>query len=140
MAASTSYLPYAAPELKAPALRKPSGEAEQIHLILGFNRFLLRFACPFHSWNWPRPIQGESPAGFDAGFDAHQTCFKCTVERLYNTTRLEAGPLYRTHVPGEADTPFFRLAQLFKFLSLKSFDATLRLVRALRRTPTQAIS
>jgi hypothetical protein len=136
MATSPSYLPYAAPEFKTPAFRKSSGDAEQIHLLPGLNRLLLRLVCPIHSWNWPRPIQGESPAGFDA----HQTCFKCTVERLYNTTRLEAGPLYRIHVPGEADTPFFRLAQLFKFLSLRSFDATLRLVRALRRTPTQAVS
>jgi hypothetical protein len=136
MAASPSYLSFAAPELKAPALRRPSVEAEQIHLVPGINRLLLRLACPFHSWNWPRPIQGESPAGFDA----HQTCFKCTAERLYNTTRLEAGPLYRTYVPGEADTPFFRLAQLFKLLPLKSFNATLRLVRAVRRTPTEAIS
>jgi hypothetical protein len=136
MAASPSYLSFAAPKLKPSAFRKPSVDAEQIHLVPGVNRFLLRLACPFHSWNWPRLIQGESPAGFDA----HQTCFKCTVERLYNTTRLEAGPLYRTHVPGEADTPFFRLAQLFKFLSLRFFDATLRLIRALRRTPTQAVS
>ena len=136
MAASPSYLPYAAPGLRTPAFRRPSVEAEQIHLVPGVNRLLLRLACPIHSWNWPRPIQGESPEGFDA----HQTCFKCTVERLYNTTRLEPGPLYRTQVPGDADTPFFRLALLLKFLALKSFDAMLRLVRALRRTPTQAIS
>ena len=123
-----------------PPLRKPSGEAKQIHLILGFNRLLLRLACPFHSWNWPRPIQGENPARFDAGFDAHQTCFKCTVERLYNTTRLEAGPLYRTRVPGDVETPVNRLALLLKFLSLKFADVTLRVMRALRRTPTQAIS
>jgi hypothetical protein len=140
MAASPSYLPYAAPVLNTPAFRKPSGEAEQIHLVPGFHRLLLRFACPFHSWNWPRPIQSESPARFDAGFDAHQTCFKCTVERLYNTTRLEAGPLYRTHVPGDAETPFNRLGLLLKFLSLRFADATLRAMRVLRRTPTQAIS
>ncbi len=96
MAASHSYLQYAGAGSKNRNLRQPMGHPEGIRLIVGFRRILLKFACPSHAWNWPRPIHGEKP---DA-FDAHQTCFKCSTERFYNTRTLQAGPLYRTLVPG----------------------------------------
>jgi hypothetical protein len=101
VAASHSYLQYVGAGSKNPNLRQPMDTPEGIRLILGFDRILLMFTCPSHAWNWPRPIQGNKPDGFDA----HQTCFKCSTERLYNTNTLQAGPLYRTLVPGTVERP-----------------------------------
>ena len=95
MAASHSYLPYAQPAvrsaLRAQIPRAHLEHSEHIRFVLGFRRILLKLTCPSHRWNWPRPIQGQRPDGFDA----HQTCFKCMTERFYNTRTLQAGPLFR---------------------------------------------
>ncbi|HZP06393.1 MAG TPA: hypothetical protein VFB43_15960 [Terracidiphilus sp.] len=91
MAASHSYLPYAQPVLRAQISHAHLEHSEHIRLVHGFHRVLLKLTCPSHRWNWPRPIQGEKPDGFDA----HQTCFKCMTERFYNTRTLQAGPLFR---------------------------------------------
>ncbi|MGA7339929.1 MAG: hypothetical protein WBE72_20285 [Terracidiphilus sp.] len=111
MAASHSYLRYvdSGPRTREPQ-RQPA-HAESVRLVLGFRRILIRLACPFHEWNWPRPIPGERPEGFDA----HQTCFKCMTERFYDTRMLQAGPLYRSLVPGTADSPFRGLVALLGF-------------------------
>jgi hypothetical protein len=84
-------------KLTGPAV--PIGEDQQrpepgrnVRLIVGFERLLVRLACPSHVWSWPRPIPGEKVDRFDA----HQTCFKCSTERFYNTSTLRAGPLYRS--------------------------------------------
>jgi hypothetical protein len=97
--------------------------------VLGLRRVLLGIACPFHAWNWPRLAKGNLPEGFDA----HQTCFKCNVERLYSTTRLEAGPLYRTLVPRGRENPLRRLAELLRSADsnfVRTLDRAVRLARA----------
>jgi hypothetical protein len=96
VAASHTYLQYVGTGSKNPDRRQRLDYPEGIRLIQGFHSILLKFACPSHAWNWPRPIRGQKPAGFDA----HQTCFKCSTERFYNTSNLQAGPLYRSLVPG----------------------------------------
>lgn len=99
MAASHSYLKYAEPGARVRTYPQRLESTENIRLVLGFKRFLLKLACPSHAWNWPRPNHGERVDGFDA----HQTCFKCMTQRFYNTQTLKAGPLYRSRVPGTAE-------------------------------------
>jgi len=111
MAASHPYLSHAEPGPKILNFPKPANHEERIYLVHGFQRIWLRLACPIHSWNWPRPIQGKTPEGFDA----HETCFKCGTQRFYNTTRLKAGPLYRTRVAGTASHSAPRLRFQFGF-------------------------
>lgn len=108
MAASHSSFPIPQPALQPlrfPGARQSAGH---IRLVHGFERVVRTLICPRHSWNWPRPVRGES----QEGFDAHQTCFKCNTERFYNTRLLQAGPLYRVRVPepeGEFARPWERL-------------------------------
>jgi hypothetical protein len=101
---------------------------EQIRLIVGFRRVLLRFTCPAHAWNWPRLAKENAPEGFDA----HQTCFKCSVERAYSTTRLESGPLYRSLVPGENESPMQRLAAILRSTDSKYIRGAARAMGAIR--------
>jgi hypothetical protein len=96
VAASHSYLRYVESSSKDRTPAPQPNQPEGIRFVLGIHRFWLKLSCPSHQWNWPRPIQGDKPSGFDA----HQTCFKCMTERFYNTRTLQAGPLYRTRVSG----------------------------------------
>jgi len=94
MAASHSFIPLPPRTLKALSFPTRREIVGRIRLVLGFRRVLLALSCPRHAWNWPRPVRGEG----HAGFDAHQTCFKCNTERFYNTSLLKPGPLYRVRV------------------------------------------
>jgi hypothetical protein len=95
VATSQTYLDYTGLDSSDRSAPPKPGDTERIRLVAGFHRVWLKLACPFHRWNWPRPVQAGKPYGFDA----HQTCFKCTTERFYNTSTLKAGPLYRSQVP-----------------------------------------
>jgi hypothetical protein len=101
VAASHSYLQFVKSGSRDRDRQRQMEQPEGIRLVLGFRRVLLKLTCPSHAWNWPRPIQGQKPDGFDA----HQTCFKCTTERFYNTRTLQAGPLYRSVVFGTEPPP-----------------------------------
>jgi hypothetical protein len=92
VSASHSYPRSTGPAQPVGRDERPAGPGRNVCLIVGFNRFLVKLACPSHAWSWPRPIPGEP----SSGFDAHQTCFKCSTERFYNTSTLQAGPLYRS--------------------------------------------
>ena len=60
-------------------------------IVEGLNRLLLALRCPAHAWSWPRTNRDER---FD-GYDAHQTCHKCTSRRMFDTREWHAGPVYR---------------------------------------------
>ena len=60
-------------------------------IVEGLERFLLVLRCPMHAWSWPRTNKEERAAGFDA----HQTCHKCTSRRMFDTRAWQAGPVYR---------------------------------------------
>jgi hypothetical protein len=60
-------------------------------IVEGFGRFLLALQCPVHEWSWPRANREERYRGYDA----HQTCHKCTSRRMFDTREWQAGPLYR---------------------------------------------
>jgi hypothetical protein len=61
-------------------------------LVEGLDRLVLVLRCPLHAWSWPRANKEER---FE-GFDAHQTCHKCTSRRLFDTREWNAGPVYRS--------------------------------------------
>ncbi len=63
----------------------------ELQTMEGFKLFLLAISCPLHAWSWPR---ANNEQGFH-GFDAHQTCHKCTSHRLFDTQSWQAGPIYR---------------------------------------------
>src|ERR1700688_2566669 len=50
-------------------------------LVRGMDRFWLALRCPSHAWSWPRANYEERAEGFDA----HQTCHKCTSRRMFDT-------------------------------------------------------
>jgi hypothetical protein len=52
---------------------------------------LLMMRCLRHQWSWPRANKGERLHGFDA----HQTCHKCTSKRFFDSKAWLAGPIYR---------------------------------------------
>jgi hypothetical protein len=71
------------------AVRRRNTGATQI--VEGLDRFWLVLRCPMHTWSWPRANKEERTPGFDA----HQTCHKCTSYRMFNTQQWQAGPVYR---------------------------------------------
>ncbi|MGA8743398.1 MAG: hypothetical protein WB561_19570 [Terracidiphilus sp.] len=68
--------------------RRETGDAK---ILEGLKLFWLELSCPTHAWSWPRTNQEER---FE-GFDAHQTCHKCTSRRLFDTREWHAGPIYK---------------------------------------------
>lgn len=60
-------------------------------IVEGLDRFWLVLRCPVHAWSWPRTNKEERLPGFDA----HQTCHKCTSRRMFDTREWQAGPVYR---------------------------------------------
>ena len=60
-------------------------------IVKGSELFCLALRCPMHAWSWPRANREERVEGFDA----HQTCHKCTSRRLFDTRDWHAGPVYR---------------------------------------------
>jgi hypothetical protein len=60
-------------------------------VVEGLERFWLALRCPSHTWSWPRANHEERLEGFDA----HQTCHKCTSQRMFDTREWQAGPVYR---------------------------------------------
>jgi hypothetical protein len=60
--------------------------------VLGLDRFRLSLHCR-HDWAWPRTNHEERIMGFDA----HQTCFKCSSKRLFDLQHWQSGPIYRFH-------------------------------------------
>ncbi|HLY43152.1 MAG TPA: hypothetical protein VKR52_18200 [Terracidiphilus sp.] len=64
-----------------------------IHFIAGFHRIRLFLDCPLHAWAWPRLNQNEHIPGFDS----HQTCFKCSSSRFFDSRHWRSGPIYRSH-------------------------------------------
>ncbi len=74
--------------LRKAASRRESGGAE---ILKGLKLFWLDLSCPTHAWSWPRTNKEER---FE-GFDAHQTCHKCTSRRFFDTREWHAGPVYK---------------------------------------------
>jgi hypothetical protein len=73
-------------------------EAGGYRVVAGLDLFWLALRCPLHAWSWPRSNNEER---FE-GFDAHQTCHKCTSRRMFDTSEWHAGPVYRhTEAAGE---------------------------------------
>jgi hypothetical protein len=134
VAASHTYLQYIGAGSKKPDQRQRLDYPEGIRLIQGFHSILLKFACPSHAWNWPRPIRGQKPAGFDA----HQTCFKCSTERFYNTSNLQAGPLYRSIVPAAANDSHRSLTGLPKASSSQAGRSNWKRVLRMRKSRVEA--
>ena len=62
-------------------------------IVEGLDRFWLVLRCPMHAWSWPRANKDERVEGFDA----HQTCYKCTSHRAFDTRGWQAGPIYKRH-------------------------------------------
>ncbi len=91
METTTTTSTYALLASKAENLQQQWRDEEAIQLIWGLDWFVRTIACPNHGWTWPRSLDGESIEGFDA----HQTCFKCTAERFFDTRHWQAGPMYR---------------------------------------------
>ena len=60
-------------------------------LVEGIDRMWLTLRCPMHAWSWPRTNHEERLPGYDA----HQTCYKCTSHRMFDTHGWQAGPMYR---------------------------------------------
>lgn len=60
-------------------------------VVEGLERFWLAVRCPMHEWSWPRANKDERVEGYDA----HQTCHKCTSHRAFDTRGWHAGPIYR---------------------------------------------
>jgi hypothetical protein len=69
-------------------------EAGDNQIVEGLDLFWLALRCPTHAWTWPRANNEEH----FAGFDAHQTCHKCTSRRMFDTQKWQAGPVYRRRV------------------------------------------
>ena len=78
------------------AARQP--EAGGYRVLAGLDLFWLALRCPLHAWSWPRSNNEER---FE-GFDAHQTCHKCTSRRMFDTSEWHAGPVYRQIVQPDA--------------------------------------
>ncbi|MGA9586910.1 MAG: hypothetical protein WBQ95_16355 [Terracidiphilus sp.] len=74
--------------------REPGGN----QIVEGPALFWLSLRCPMHAWSWPRTNHEER---FE-GFDAHQTCHKCTSRRMFDTREWRSGPVYRHMVRPEA--------------------------------------
>jgi hypothetical protein len=66
-------------------------EAGDNQIVEGLDLFWLTLRCPTHAWTWPRANNEEH----FQGFDAHQTCHKCTSRRLFDTQKWQSGPVYR---------------------------------------------
>lgn len=64
-----------------------------VQFVMGFDRLRLFLHCPRHTWTWPRSNHEERVAGFDA----HQTCLKCNMKRLFDSQLWQSGPVYRRH-------------------------------------------
>ena len=62
-----------------------------LELVEGFDRLWLALRCPMHEWSWPRANREERLPGYDA----HQTCYKCTSRRMFDSHEWHAGPVYR---------------------------------------------
>ena len=81
-------------KLSRKLLRK-AARSREIHgnqmIVEGLDLFWLALRCPMHAWSWPRANHEERVEGFDA----HQTCHKCTSRRLFDTREWHAGPVYR---------------------------------------------
>lgn len=75
------------------ARRRGVGNTE---LLAGFDRLWLALRCPMHAWSWPRANRDERLEGYDA----HQTCCKCTSRRMFDTREWQAGPVYRKRDQG----------------------------------------
>lgn len=72
-------------------LGKPLRRTGSTVVVEGLERFWLAVRCPMHSWSWPRANKDERVEGYDA----HQTCYKCTSHRAFDTRGWQAGPIYR---------------------------------------------
>jgi len=66
-------------------------ELGELQTVEGLERFLLALRCPLHAWSWPRANREERLRGYDA----HQTCHKCTSRRMFDTRAWQSGPIYR---------------------------------------------
>lgn len=66
------------------------------HFIAGFDRILLFLDCPRHTWAWPRANHED----WLPGFDAHQTCSKCSSKRFFDSRHWRSGPIYRSRRTG----------------------------------------
>ena len=73
-------------------------EAGGTEVVEGLDLVWLALRCPMHAWSWPRTNKEER---FE-GFDAHQTCHKCTSRRMFDTREWQAGPVYRRTVRPDA--------------------------------------
>ena len=80
--------------LRTAARRREIGDNQ---IVEGLGLFWLSVRCPMHAWSWPRTNHEER---FE-GFDAHQTCHKCTSRRMFDTREWQAGPVYRHMVRPE---------------------------------------
>jgi hypothetical protein len=84
----------------APRRREAIGYGEAVgnQIVQGLNLVWLSLRCPMHAWSWPRANNEERLEGFDA----HQTCHKCTSRRMFDTRQWQAGPVYRQMLHPEA--------------------------------------
>ena len=90
MATTTHTFPtYIGISRKAQRTLPRYGEAEPVQIVAGFDWLLLFLQCPRHEWTWPRTNKQER----FHGFDAHQTCFKCSSKRFFNSRTWQSGPL-----------------------------------------------
>jgi hypothetical protein len=80
--------------LRTAACRREVGGNQ---IVEGPDLFWLVLRCPMHAWSWPRSNKEER---FE-GFDAHQTCHKCTSRRMFDTREWQSGPVYRHMVRPE---------------------------------------
>jgi hypothetical protein len=86
--------------LRTAARRREVGGYSEVggnQIVEGLNLFWLVLRCPMHAWSWPRTNKEER----FKGFDAHQTCHKCTSQRMFDTREWQAGPVYRHMVRPE---------------------------------------
>jgi hypothetical protein len=80
--------------LRTAARRREVGSYREVggnRIVEGLDLFWLVLRCPMHAWSWPRTNREER---FE-GFDAHQTCHKCTSRRMFDTREWQSGPVYR---------------------------------------------
>ena len=71
-------------------------EVTSFNLVTGLDGLWLMLRCPSHAWSWPRANKEER----FAGFDAHQTCYKCDSRRFFDSREWQPGPIYRRAFPG----------------------------------------
>lgn len=62
-----------------------------MELVEGLDLMWLALRCPMHAWSWPRANHEERLPGYDA----HQTCYKCTSRRMFDTHGWQSGPVFR---------------------------------------------